>query len=100
MVTSALELTADTSHAYRNRPEEPTHWTDHAHRNALVRTWDMVQDTVSHSRYGRSTTAQLVSAEKQMLERFSELGEGRCFVDERLDGVCAGDVYASSVLHI
>lgn len=74
----ALELSTESSYAHRNRPAEPSHWTDHAHREALLKTWDEVHEAAPRekSKYARSVAGQLKATEKSVLLQFPELAEG------------------------
>ncbi|TKA33614.1 hypothetical protein B0A50_00450 [Salinomyces thailandicus] len=74
--TDILELNAKTSYTARNAPTKPSHWTDHAHRDELVKIWDAIHAAAAESKYPKSTTAKLVSTEKVMLLEYSELAEG------------------------
>ena len=74
-LVSGLELPPEASHAYKNRPEAPTYWSDHVHRQALLDIWDAVPEMTSTSKYTTLITPQLVSTEKQMLEKSPELAE-------------------------
>jgi hypothetical protein len=77
-IDNALELSTQASYAHRNRPSPPSHWTDHAHRDALLKTWDSVHEAAvsSQSRYPRSVIGQLVATEKSVVLQFPELAEG------------------------
>ncbi|KAK4544839.1 hypothetical protein LTR36_003743 [Oleoguttula mirabilis] len=92
IVSSTLDLDPASSYTHRNAPPTPSHWTDHAHRKALVRIWDTVHAEVATSKYQKSTTAQLVSTEKQMLQEYAELEQGAVPVSrawmEYVLGVC------------
>ncbi|RMY39022.1 hypothetical protein D0866_02198 [Hortaea werneckii] len=74
--TDLLDLCSTTSYTARNAPTQPSHWTDYAHRNTLINTWDAEHSAAAQSKYSRSITAQLVSTEKIMLVEFPELAEG------------------------
>jgi hypothetical protein len=78
IIDNTLELSAKASYAYRNRPVEPSHWTDHAHLKALVKTWDAVHEAsaCSKSKYPKTVAGQLVATEKSFLEQFPELAYG------------------------
>jgi hypothetical protein len=75
-IDSALDLSG--SAAADNIPPSPSHWTDFAHRAALLQTWDDIHEAAasSKSKYPRSITGQLVAVEKSLLLQFPELGEG------------------------
>ena len=75
-MVNSLDLDAENSYTHRNKPPQPSHWHDHAHRAALIKTWDAVSAGASSAKYPKSITAQVVSTEKGMLEQFPELGEG------------------------
>jgi hypothetical protein len=77
-IDNALELSTQASYAHRNRPAPPSHWTDHAHRDALLKTWDSVHEDAasSKSKYPRSVIGQLVATEKSMNLQFPELAKG------------------------
>ena len=74
--TDMLDLRSTTSYTTRHAPTQPSHWTDHAHRNTLTTTWDAEHSAAAQSKYSRSITAQLVSTQKIMLVEFPELAEG------------------------
>jgi hypothetical protein len=74
----ALELSTESSYAHRNRPAQPSHWTDHAHRAALLKTWDEVHEAApkEKAKYARSVAGQLEATEKSVLLQFPELADG------------------------
>jgi hypothetical protein len=74
-IDSALDLSGT---AASNIPPPPSHWTDYAHRAALLQTWDDIHEAAAStkSKYPRSITGQLVAVEKSLLLQFPELGEG------------------------
>jgi hypothetical protein len=74
-IDSALDLSGT---AASNVPPPPSHWTDYAHRAALLQTWDDIHEAAAStkSKYPRSITGQLVAVEKSLLLQFPELGEG------------------------
>lgn len=100
IISSTFEVSEEDSHASRHKPGKPTHWTDHAHRNALLRVWDAVQEDAGGSKYEKSISAQLVSTEKRMLQEFSELGEGGTLLSkewmEYVLGVCMRHPFCTS----
>lgn len=77
-IDTALELSTEASYAHRNRPPQPSHWTDHAHREALLKTWDSVHEAAasSKSKYPSSVIGKLVATEKSVVLQFPELAEG------------------------
>jgi hypothetical protein len=77
-IDTALELSTEASYAHRNRPAQPSHWTDHAHREALLKTWDSVHEAAvnSKSKYPSSVIGQLVATEKSVALQFPELVQG------------------------
>lgn len=77
-IDTALELSTETSYTHRNRPQTPSHWTNHAHRSALLKTWDVIHEAAasSKSKYPRTVLGQLVATEKSLLVQFPELAEG------------------------
>jgi hypothetical protein len=77
-IDTALELYTEASYAHRNRPVQPSHWTDHAHREALLKTWDSVHEAAvnSKSKYLSSVVGQLVATEKSVMLQFPELAQG------------------------
>jgi hypothetical protein len=77
-IDTALELSTAASYAHRNRPAQPSHWTDHAHREALLKTWDSVHEAAvnSKSKYPSSINGQLVATEKSVMLQFPELAQG------------------------
>ncbi|KAI6833399.1 hypothetical protein KC340_g6975 [Hortaea werneckii] len=74
--TDLLDLRSTTSYTARNAPTQPSHWTDYAHRNTLIKSWDAEHSAAAQSKYSGSITAQLVSTQKIMLVEFPELAEG------------------------
>jgi len=66
------------SSTQRERPPAPSHWTDYAHRSALLQTWDTIHEDAasSKSKYPRSVTGQLVAARNSVISQFPELAEG------------------------
>ncbi|GAB7330907.1 hypothetical protein MBLNU13_g02430t1 [Cladosporium sp. NU13] len=74
----ALELSTESSYAHRNRPAQPSHWTDYAHREALLKTWDEIHEAGPRekSEQSRSVAGQLEAIEKSILLQFPELAEG------------------------
>ena len=74
-IDNALDLSGPSA---SNRPPQPSHWTDYAHRAALLQTWDDIHEAAAStkSKYPRSVTGQLVAVEKSLLLQFPELGEG------------------------
>ena len=99
-VISTLDPTAEYSSAGENRPDAPSHWTNHAHRRALLSIWDNVQDIAGDSKNRRPIISQLVSTEKQMLEQFPELGEGDSILTrdwtEYVLGICMRHPFCTS----
>lgn len=73
---SSLELVSKTSRSNRNAPPAPVHWTDHAHRNALLSIWDATANSAATSKYPNSIISRLVSTEKHMMQEYPELAEG------------------------
>ncbi|KAK3070967.1 hypothetical protein LTR53_009504 [Teratosphaeriaceae sp. CCFEE 6253] len=71
--TDLLDLNPTTSYTHRNAPDTPSHWTDHAHRSALLAIWDTVHAAAPTA---KSLIAQVVETEKRMLLCYAELGEG------------------------
>ncbi|TKA72691.1 hypothetical protein B0A55_06492 [Friedmanniomyces simplex] len=87
--TDLLELNPSTSYAHRHAPATPSHWTEHAHRESLLRVWDTVHAAATAAPSPSSSssaakdptpssslTAQVLETEKQILLEFAELGEG------------------------
>ncbi|KAK5108994.1 hypothetical protein LTR62_007628 [Meristemomyces frigidus] len=82
--TAILQLNSKTPDTYLNRPAQPSHWTDHAHRNPLLQIWDTVQNEASTAatsvaagtKQQVSITTQLLTTEKIMRAEFGEVGEG------------------------
>ncbi|KAK3712816.1 hypothetical protein LTR37_008907 [Vermiconidia calcicola] len=74
-IASALELPG-YSYAEKNRPAQPTYWTDYAHQKALTRIWDSVAVTPAISRDEETFSAQLATTEERMLEASPELKRG------------------------
>lgn len=75
-IDNALELSGSST---ANTPPQPFHWTDYAHRAALLQTWDDIHEAAAastKSKYPRSVTGQLMAVEKSLLLQFPELGEG------------------------
>ena len=89
IVTSTLDLNINDD---KDKPPAPSHWTDYTHRKPLLQIWDGVNDAATMSKYTTSIAAQLFRAEKQMLEKFPELGEGEQLLTkewmEYVLGVC------------
>ncbi|TKA32671.1 hypothetical protein B0A54_15475 [Friedmanniomyces endolithicus] len=80
--TDLLELNPATSHARRHAPRRPSHWTEHAHRSALLRAWDTVHSrSLKPGRPTLSIPAQVSATEQQLLRDFAELGEGEVVLD-------------------
>ena len=88
VVTSTLDLGINDN----DKPRAPSHWTDYTHRKPLLQIWDGVNDAATMSKYATSITAQLFRAEKRMLEKYPELGEGEQLLTkewmEYVLGVC------------
>lgn len=76
VISNQLELGEGTSYAHKNAPPSPSHWSDQTHTRYLVKLWDAIEDRAANAKYQVSTTARLVSTEKNMLHVFPELGEG------------------------
>ena len=73
-IDNALELSGSST---ANTPPQPFHWTDYAHRAALLQTWDDIHEAAAastKSKYPRSVTGQLMAVEKSLLLQFPELG--------------------------
>lgn len=77
VISNQLELGEGTSYAHKNAPPAPSHWNDQTHTRTLVKVWDAIEDRAANAKYQISTTARLVSAEKNMLHIFPELAEGK-----------------------
>lgn len=77
-ISDGLELGEGSSYAHKSAPPAPSHWENQQHWSFLVKLWDKIDDRASktNSKYPQSTTARLVSTEKNMLHHFPELGEG------------------------
>lgn len=77
-IENALELSTESSYAHRNRPAQSSHWTDHAHREALLNTWDEVHEAAPKEKlkHSRSVAGQLEATEKSVLLQFPELAKG------------------------
>ncbi|KAM0716939.1 hypothetical protein Q7P37_006791 [Cladosporium fusiforme] len=78
-INEALDLSTENSYTHRNRPQQPSHWTDHAHWKALLQLWDASKETAEANQTAklpRSIAGQLVAVEKDLIAQFPELKEG------------------------
>ena len=101
MIGSALELTAGFFYTHKTKPDMPTHWNDHANREALLKSWDAVRNIASFAKHEKSMTAQLVSVVRlETLETFHELGEGEVLLTrgwiENVLGTCVRQPFCTS----
>ena len=76
-ITTQLD-NALASSTQRERPPTPSHWTDYAHREALLQTWDAINEDAANtkSKYPRSVIGQLVAVRASVMSQFPELAEG------------------------
>lgn len=77
-ISSHFDATLELSRQTTRTPKRPSHWTDHAHRAALVKTWDLFREEAakSISKDPPTVRVQLADVEKAMLLQFPELGTG------------------------
>lgn len=83
-IDAALELSTEASYTHRHRPAQPSHWTDHAHRGALLQTWDSIREAAAmpKSKLPRSVVGQVVATEKSVVLQFPELAEGEVVLEK------------------